>query len=164
MPVTDVHKDTDALTMTVTAEFDAPVERVWQVWEDPRLLERWWGPPTYPATFVDYDLSPGGTATYFMTGPEGERYHGWWDFESIDAPTGLAFEDGFADESGARSTEMPTTHARVAVVDAGGGTTRMTVTSTFPSIEAFDQLVAMGMDEGIREAIGQIDDLVKVAA
>ena len=60
MTVTNVHKDPDARTMTITAEFDAPVERVWQMWADPRQLERWWGPPTYPATFVDHDLSPGG--------------------------------------------------------------------------------------------------------
>ena len=39
------------LTLTITAEFNAPVTRVWELWENPRLLERWWGPPTYPATF-----------------------------------------------------------------------------------------------------------------
>lgn len=48
MTVTSSHKDPDALTMTITAEFDAPVERVWQLWENPRQLERWWGPPSYP--------------------------------------------------------------------------------------------------------------------
>ena len=52
MSVTSVQKDTDNLTMTITAEFDAPVDRVWQLWENPRQLERWWGPPTYPATVV----------------------------------------------------------------------------------------------------------------
>ena len=63
MSVTDVRKDLDALTMTMTAEFAAPIDRVWQVWENPRLLERWWGPPTHPATFVDHDLSPVGACT-----------------------------------------------------------------------------------------------------
>ena len=43
MTVIDVQKHTDTLTMVVTAEFDAPVERVWQLWDDPRQLERWWG-------------------------------------------------------------------------------------------------------------------------
>ena len=62
MPVTDVNKDLDALTMTITAEFDAGAERVWEMWSDPRQLERWWGPPSYPATFVDHDLSPDGLA------------------------------------------------------------------------------------------------------
>ena len=52
MTVTAVRKDPDALTMTLTAEFEASPERVWQLWADPRQLERWWGPPTYPATFT----------------------------------------------------------------------------------------------------------------
>ena len=57
MPVTDVNKDLDALTLTITAEFDAGAERVWEMWSDPRQLERWWGPPNFPATFVEHDLS-----------------------------------------------------------------------------------------------------------
>ena len=46
MTVTAVRKDPEALTMTLTAEFDASPERVWELWADPRQLERWWGPPT----------------------------------------------------------------------------------------------------------------------
>ena len=70
MTVTAVHKDPDALTMTLTAEFDASPERVWQLWADPRQLERWWGPPIYPATFTRHDLAPGSRVEYHMTGPE----------------------------------------------------------------------------------------------
>ena len=86
MTVTTITKDPEAATMTVTAEFDAPVERVWQLWADPRQLERWWGPPTYPATVVDHDLSAGGRVAYFMTGPEGEQHHGWWRVVAADPP------------------------------------------------------------------------------
>ena len=57
MPVTDVHHDLDALTLTITADFAASPERVWEVYADPRQLERVWGPPGYPATFVDHDLA-----------------------------------------------------------------------------------------------------------
>ena len=45
MTVTAVRKDPETLTMTLTAEFDATPERVWELWADPRKLERWWGPP-----------------------------------------------------------------------------------------------------------------------
>ena len=41
MTVTNILKDAESLTMTINATFDAPVERVWQVWNDPRQLERW---------------------------------------------------------------------------------------------------------------------------
>jgi uncharacterized protein YndB with AHSA1/START domain len=58
MTITSVQKDTEALSMTLAAEFDAPTERVWQLWDDPRELERWWGPPTYPATVTSHDLPP----------------------------------------------------------------------------------------------------------
>ena len=81
MTVKDVKKDPATLTMVITAEFDAPVESVWQLWADPRQLERWWGPPTYPATVVDHDLVAGGTVNYVMTGPEGDKHGGWWRSE-----------------------------------------------------------------------------------
>jgi len=73
MPVTDVHHDLDALTLTINAEFAAPVDRVWEVYADPRQLERVWGPPGFPATFVDHELAPGGrvsrTDEPFATAP-----------------------------------------------------------------------------------------------
>ena len=79
MTVTAVRKDPDALTLTVIAEFEASPERVWQLWSDPRQLERWWGPPTYPATFTKHDLAPGSRVEYHMTGPEGDQPKGYWD-------------------------------------------------------------------------------------
>ena len=100
MTVTDVRKDPTALTMTVASEWDAPIARVWQLWADPRKLERWWGPPTYPATVVEHDLRPGGKVSYFMTSPEGEQHHGWWKVVAVDEPHRLDLEDGFADTDG----------------------------------------------------------------
>ena len=161
MTVTNVHKDLDARTMTITAEFGAPVERVWQMWADPRLLERWWGPPTYPATFVDHDLSPGGDMRYFMTSPEGDRYHGWWRITEVDVPKHLSFQDGFADADGNHDPAMPTTDADVRLEERGPGRTCMTIESTFPSAEAMEQLLTMGMEEGITLAVGQIDELLE---
>jgi uncharacterized protein YndB with AHSA1/START domain len=76
MTVTSVTKDAARLTMSIAVDLDVPVSRAWELWADPRQLERWWGPPTYPATFVDHDLTVGGTCTYFMTGPEGDQPHG----------------------------------------------------------------------------------------
>lgn len=161
MSVISVDKDVEALTMTVVAEFDAPVERLWQVWQDPRQLERWWGPPGYPATFVEHDLTPDGRVTYFMTDPEGERYHGWWRVISIDPPHRLEFEDGFADGDGRPSQDMPQTIARVTLDPVPGGT-RMAIATSFPSAEAMQQLVEMGMEEGITAALGQIDDILSL--
>lgn len=160
MTVIDVHKDPDHLTFSITAEFDVPVERVWRLWADPRQLERWWGPPTYPSTFTQHDLTPGGTVTYYMTGPEGDRHHGWWRVIAVDAPNRLEFEDGFADAHGSPMNEMPTTIGTVTIDATDSGITRMTISSVFPSLEAMEQLVEMGMEEGMTLAIGQIDGLL----
>jgi uncharacterized protein YndB with AHSA1/START domain len=164
MTVTSVDKDTSRNTMTITAEFDAPVERVWRIWEDPRQLERWWGPPTYPATFVEHELVAGGTASYYMTGPEGQRSGGWWRFVRVDPPRALEFEDGFADKDGRPNPNMPTMTNRVALTDRPEGGTLMTVVVSFASPEAMEKLMSMGMDEGMTEAMGQIDAILSAPA
>ena len=60
MTVISTTKDPESLTLTLVAEFDSAPERVWTVWEDPRKLEQWWGPPTWPATFTRHDFVVGG--------------------------------------------------------------------------------------------------------
>jgi uncharacterized protein YndB with AHSA1/START domain len=159
MTVKSVRKDPENLTMTVTAEFDAPIERVWQVWADPRQLERWWGPPSWPATFIDHDLSPGGHVSYYMTGPDGDKSQGWWTVTAVEAPHRLELLDGFADDSGNPNLDMPTMTMRMSLTEGHGGTV-MTIETTFPSLEAMEQLVEMGMEEGFTLAVGQIDDLL----
>jgi uncharacterized protein YndB with AHSA1/START domain len=158
---TDIRKDPEALTMTVTSEYDAPIERVWELWANPRLLERWWGPPTYPATFVDHDLTPGGRATYFMTGPDGDKPRGWWRILAVEAPHRIELEDGFADETGAPNPDLPVTTMRVELSEPSEGRTRMTIETTFPSAEAMAQIIAMGVEEGILAALGQIDEILR---
>jgi uncharacterized protein YndB with AHSA1/START domain len=159
MTVTSVDKDTANRTMTIVSEFPAPVARVWQVWDDPRQLERWWGPPTYPATVVDHDLTPGGRVTYYMTGPEGDKHGGWWRVVAAEPPHRLEFEDGFADEAGNENPDLPVTTTRVTLTEQTGGT-RMEIVSTFPSTEAMEQMLAMGMEQGITESVGQIDAIL----
>ena len=160
MTVTSVRKDPDALTMTITVELDATVERAWQLWADPRQLERWWGPPTYPATVVDHDLATGGRVTYFMTGPDGDKAHGWWQVLAVEPPRRLELQDGFADDSGTPNDTMPVTTMVATLTERDGGGTVMNITSRFPSLEAMEQLVSMGVEEGIAAALGQLDGIL----
>lgn len=159
MTVVSVDKDFDSLTLNLVAQFEAPVERVWQLWADPRQLERWWGPPTYPATFEDHDLSVGGSVTYFMTGPDGDKPRGWWRVTSIEPPKLLSFVDGFADPDGTPSADLPTTSVKMVLTDHEGGT-RMELRSVFASREQMDQVMAMGAAEGLTQAVGQMDALL----
>jgi uncharacterized protein YndB with AHSA1/START domain len=161
MTVTAVHKDPAALTMTLVAEFDASPERVWQLWADPRQLERWWGPPNYPATFTKHDLAPGSRVEYYMTTPEGETPHGYWEIVEAEPPRYLNIRDGFANEDGTNNDEMPGPGGMdVRIESIGRGRTRMSIESQFPTTEVMEQLLAMGQEEGLKEAVGQIDAIL----
>jgi len=160
MPVTAVRKDAQSRTMTLEAEFDASPERVWQLWADPRQLERWWGPPTYPATVDAHDLRPGGRVEYHMTGPSGDQPRGYWEVDEVQPPHRLTFRDGFLHDDGTVNPDLPTTVALVTIEDAGNGQPRMSIESHFPSTEAMEQLLAMGMEEGMKQAVGQIDAIL----
>jgi uncharacterized protein YndB with AHSA1/START domain len=159
MTVTRVDKDFENLTITVVAEFAAPIERVWRLWADPRRLERWWGPPSHPATVEAHDLTPGGKVTYVLTGPAGERSRGWWQITSVDPPRSLEFTDGFADRDGTPVAGAPTTVVRVRLSEHDGGT-RMVVRSVFDSREHMERLVGMGVAEVFAQSVGQMDALL----
>jgi uncharacterized protein YndB with AHSA1/START domain len=159
MPVTDVKHDPDNLTLTITADFAAPVQRIWQVYADPRQLERIWGPPACPATVVDHDLRPGGRVTYYMTGPEGEKFGGFWEVIAVDEPHSFEFLDRFADENFNPVPGAPVSRNFYSFAEHDGGT-RATYVATYESAEALQQVLDMGAVEGASQAINQIDDLV----
>jgi uncharacterized protein YndB with AHSA1/START domain len=160
MTVTSVENDPNALTLTVTAEFAAEVKRVWELWADPRKLERWWGPPGYPATFTEHDLAPGTRTKYFMTSPEGERFYGTWRILSIDEPNRIEIEDAFADEHGEVDPDQPVGRMEVTLSGRSDGGTQMVITSTHASAADLQKVLDMGMEEGIRQSVGQMDALL----
>ncbi|AQT80706.1 polyketide cyclase [Mycolicibacterium litorale] len=159
MPVTDVQHDPDALTLTITAHFAAPVARIWQIYADPRQLERVWGPPSHPATVVDHDLTPGGRVTYFMTGPDGEKYAGYWEVTAVDEPRTFSFLDGFADQDFNPNPDLPVSQNVYTFTEHDGGT-RAVYLCTFASAEGLAQVLDMGVVEGSTSAINQIDGLI----
>ena len=160
MPVTNVTHDVDSRSLTIVADFAAPVERIWEIYADPRQLEKVWGPPSHPATFVDHELSPGGRMNYYMTGPEGEKYYGYWEIDAVDQPNSFTFRDGFAiDETFAKNEDLPESQNVYSFAD-NNGATRATWVGTYASAEALQQVLDMGMVEGATEAINQIDTLL----
>lgn len=156
MPVTSVTKDPAALTMTVVADFPAPVERLWDAYVDPRRLERFWGPPTFPAQFTRHDAAPGGLSHYTMTGPKGEVSRGYWEWLSIEPRRAFEVLDGFALESGEPNRELPSMRMAFAFEATDTGS-RVTTTTYFNTADELAQLLEMGMEEGMSQAMGQMD-------
>ena len=159
MPVTNVAHDVDSRTLTIVAEFAAPKARVWQIYADPRQLEKVWGPPEFPATIVDHSLAPGGRVNYYMTGPNGEKYCGYWVVTAVDEPNGFTFDDGFADEDFNPVEAMPVSSNVYTFTEADGRTTA-TFVSTFETAEGLQKVLDMGVVEGSTGAINQIDALL----
>lgn len=159
MPLTSVEKDLDALTMTITADFPVPVRRLWDAYVDPRQLERFWGPPGWPATFTRHDVFVGGRSHFHMSGPDGERSGGYWEFLAVDEGRSFAVRDGFAGDDGEPNTELPSMEMVFTFEETQDGSRLVTVT-TFGSLEQLEQLVGMGMVEGTTAAMGQIDDVL----
>jgi uncharacterized protein YndB with AHSA1/START domain len=156
MPITSVTRDTEALTMQVVAEFAADVQRLWNAYVDPRQLERFWGPPTWPATFTRHDAAVGGRSVYVMTGPKGEQARARWDWLSVDA--GKCFEvlDRFATADGEPDDGMPTMRMRFDFEATQEGS-RVTTTTAFASLADLEKVLALGIEEGMSEAMGQMD-------
>jgi uncharacterized protein YndB with AHSA1/START domain len=163
MTVIDTIKDPEKLTLTLIAQFDADPDRVWRVWEDPRQLERWWGPPTFPATFTRHEFVVGGQSRFYMTGPEGQTPRGWWRIDAIDKPHSLEFANGLAGENGEPVAGVEPMGEHVSFEPTDGGT-RMTVVTRFTDVEQMEQMLGMGMQEGMTQAIGQIDAVLSAAA
>jgi uncharacterized protein YndB with AHSA1/START domain len=160
MPVTAVTTDPENLTMTLVADFAAPVDRLWSVFTDPRQLERFWGPPGWPATFTAFDFTVGGRARYGMTSPRAENSSGSWEFLSIDAPRGFEVIDSFVDESGAPMDGFPSMRMRFSFETTPDGS-RLTNTTYFASADALEQVVAMGAVEGSTMAMNQLDRVLE---
>lgn len=148
MTVTAVDKDPQARTLTITAEFEAGVERVWRLWSEPRQLERWWGPPGHPITVTVHELRPEGRVEFFVAGDE-ERLQRGWDVVAVEPPHRLEFD--------LSDPHIPTVRVAVTIAEREDGGTRMTTGFSVPTVEAMDELLAIGFDQGMATAIGQID-------
>jgi len=156
MPVTTIESDTETLTLSVVADFEVPVERLWEAYADPRQIERFWGPPQWPATFTRHDMTQGGRSAYHMTGPNGETSHGYWEFIEVRPGEAFVVRDGFAHPDGSPNPEHPSCTMRLEFEATSSGS-RLVAVTTFSDLESMERMLAMGMREGLEAAMGQID-------
>jgi uncharacterized protein YndB with AHSA1/START domain len=156
MPIISINKDAAKLTLTVVAEFPVSQQRLWDAYADPRQLERFWGPPDFPATFTRHDMKVGGRSEYVMKGPQGQTWSGSWKFISVNPISSFEAKDG---EDNADDENMPASMRFTFETTAKGS--RVTAVTWFSSLEAMEQS-ATGMEQGIRAALPQLDALLAV--
>ena len=156
MPLTSVAQDPDALTMTIVADFPVPVQRLWEAYADPRQLERFWGPPTHPAQFTRHDAAAGGLSAYAMTGPEGDVSRGYWRWLAVEPQQSFEVLDGFALADGTPNTDLPSMRMVFSFETTPAGS-RVRTTTYFNTADELASLIEMGMEEGMQQAMGQMD-------
>lgn len=156
MPVTSIETDAENLTITVVADFPVPVERLWAAYADPRQLERFWGPPGYPATFHRFDMRAGGSAFYSMTSPRGETHYGLWEFTALEPGRSFTVVDSFATPEGETDPNLPSGSMQM-LFEATESGSRLTSLSQQASLEDLETILEMGVIEGTRMAMAQID-------
>lgn len=159
MPITDVTIHRSTAQLTVVADLPVSRQELWDAYLDPRQIERFWGPPGWPATFFRHDGAAGGKSLYSMTGPDGDRSSGYWEWLEVDAPRSFSVQDGFATENGAANSDLPSMRM-VFTFDPCPTGSRVTITTHFNSRDELEQLLGMGMEEGMRAAMGQIDEVI----
>lgn len=147
--------DNQAMTTTVGERevalertFDAPREKVFKAYTDPKEIAQWWGPQGWVTEVSTMEVKPGGTWHYCMRGPEGKESWGKAVYHEVKAPERLRYSDMFADSEGNAVKGMPETTVTVDFVDFEGKT-RLVTRVEFASIADLENVLAMGMVQGI---------------
>jgi len=140
----------------VTHFCDADQDTVWDMWTKPELLDLWWAPKPWKAETKSMSFKNGGRRLYAMVGPNGERHWSFADFHDIQPKNSFGAKDGFSDENGVISKEMPQTDWKMTFDKSGSGT-KVTITLLGPGSQ-LQKLVEMGFEEGFKMALDSLDE------
>jgi uncharacterized protein YndB with AHSA1/START domain len=142
--------------IVVTRVFDAPRERVFRAWTDPRHVGEWWGPRGFTTTTHAMDFRVGGVWRFTMHGPDGTDYPNDVRYTEIVEPERLAYDHG-SDDGGDPNFRVTVTFAD------RGGRTELTLRLVFPSAEAREAAAKYGAVEGGAQTLARLDEYLSAA-
>jgi uncharacterized protein YndB with AHSA1/START domain len=151
--------DTENNTMTIEREFAAGRQLVWDCHTKSELLNLWFAPKPMTTRTKSMDFRDGGHWLYAMIDPSGPEYWARLDYVKIDPINGYTALDGFCDETGALNPELPRADWKVTFTAKGARTLVKTVV-TYSSTEALQQVIDMGMQEGMTSTMERLDELL----
>lgn len=150
--------DKEAKTVTITAEFDAPRDLVWDAYTKPELLDQWWAPKPWISRTKVLEFKEGGRRFYAMVSPDGSMEK--WSvqkYTSITPKTNFKLFNAFSDEN--ENLELPGSDWDLSF-DEHDGKTTVTVSIYNESLERMEQILAMGFKEGFTMTLGQLRELL----
>jgi uncharacterized protein YndB with AHSA1/START domain len=155
----------------VTRIFDAPRERVWRAWTDPKHVAQWWGPRAATILVCELDVRPGGKYRIVMRCPEGFEYPMFGVYVEVIAPERMSYTVDFAEHP--REWHDKFRQSLPAGVDLTmgqflntiifedvGGKTKVTVRMTFDAVAIRDAMLKMGMNFGLSESLDRLAELL----
>jgi uncharacterized protein YndB with AHSA1/START domain len=143
----------------LTRVIDAPPEKLYQAWTDPRVMEQWFCPKPWEAKVVENDVRPGGASLIVMHGPEGQEFPNPGVFLEVVPNRRLVFTDAFT--KAWQPSEKPFMVAEVSFEDLGGGKTRYSARCSHWSVEDREAHEKMGFHEGWSAVAEQLAALVE---
>lgn len=145
-------------SITLTKVYDAPKELVFSMFQNP-YITKWWGPTSWPVEVSEMDFRPGGSWHYNMVGPDGTEAWGLATYEEIDEPNKIVYRDSFSDAEGLIDPTLPQNTTTITFDETDGKTT-LTLHGVFDSPEDREKVVKMGMIEGMKDTLLQLENLL----
>jgi uncharacterized protein YndB with AHSA1/START domain len=146
----------------VERDFDAPIELVFKAWTESDRLVQWWGPRGWTTTNYKMEVKPGGVWHYCMRGPAGEESWGKAVYQEVVEPTRLVYTDAFSDAEGNIVEGMPVFTITMTFSEQAGKT-KLASYSVLASEEDLQNLLAMGMVEGLTETWDRLEEYLAAA-
>ncbi len=161
-----VTKDLENKKLILEWEVAAPREKVWRAYAEKDMFEKWWGPEGWETKAKEFDFKPGGRVHYDMKCADenqkewfGQSSWGMMVMESVDEPSSFTYKDFFSDENGTLNQEKPTITVTNEFIEEGGKT-KIVSTALADDAEQIEQLIKMGMVEGLTSQLNRLDALM----
>jgi uncharacterized protein YndB with AHSA1/START domain len=143
---------TQAITMT--RAFDAPRDRVYRAFTDPKAIPQWWGPRALTTTVEKMDVKLGGVWRYIQHDAGGNEFAFHGVYHAAVAPERLVYTFEFEGMPGHVMLETITFEER-------DGKTYLTDISVFQSTEDRDGMIASGMEGGAEESMDRLGEYLR---
>lgn len=151
-----VETPADEPIIIMTRVLAAPRALVWKAWTEPQHIARWWGQQGkgHTTRVVKQDVRVGGEWRYEQHTPEGGVYVFHGRFLEVAGPEKLV--NTFGMEGMFEDKTLVEAHT----FEERDGQTFYTSVSRFDSIEDRDGMVASGMEEGARDSMDHLEELL----
>ncbi len=151
--------DKEKNTITVKREFAAERPLIWECYTQSEMLDQWFAPEPFTTKTKSMDFREGGHWHYAMVDPDGKEYWGWTEYSKIQPIDFYETLDAFSDSEGNINKDLPRAEWHVQFTDKGENTLVVT-TVQYDSLEALNQVINMGMKEGLTSTLERLDQLL----